>query len=474
MSNTIDEQLVQNFSVQHLKEAYENYKKRKTDYFDPDEISIPMGADGVTFDAFEKELERNFSNISNRIATGTYTFYPFREVDIPKSGGGIRTLSIASIRDVLVQQQLYFTIYPTIERLFKKPSIDRVSFAYRKGRSGPQAALYLSDYINSGYCFALDADVVKYFDRIPHDDLLNVIAKYIDPETLTYKLLRRFILVDRVPFNTYRKRRFKRLKGKEIFRKVKPDRKQRTKGVPQGGTLSGMLANLYLNQFDVWVMEELGRETDLKYVRYADDFVILVKNEVSLAVVHERVREKLNDIGLELHTDPSKTRLVNILKEGIDFVGFHFTGSTISIRERNIESFKERFQKKLRSDLEWNYKFKNVEQRLKLLILQKLNYKIYGVQTTCSVCFERIEKKPKSWISYFSISTDTKQLRDLDKWVRAQIAMHFWKNYSYRVERKRLRMYLASLEQEYYKLRKGGICCCKPITEEDFIDYFYE
>lgn len=465
-NSNIDNRLEKYFSPDLLRKFYHEYKTRKTDHFKSD-IKIQMGADGVTYQAFEKDLDRNVNFISKKVLSGSYLFYPFREVEIDKPDGGKRTLSIASIRDVIVQQQLYNTIYPEIDRLFQHPTVNHISFAYRKGRSAPQAALYVHGYIKEGYIYALDADIVKYFDTIPHERLLNLLKSYIDENSITYKLIRRFILTDRVPYSTYRKRRYHRLYGKEIFRKIKPDREPREKGVPQGGVLSGMLANLYLHEFDRWIMKEVSRQIDLKYVRYADDFVILTRTFENLDSLRDKVASKLKDIGLELHIKPDKTRLVNIAENGLDFVGFHFSLTDISIRERNIQKFQERFTDKIFSDTSWNIRTINPERRLRVLINQKLNFKILGrPEEKCSKCNLPIDSKPKSWMGFFTVVTNIDQLRKLDKWIRAEIAKYFLQKYKYHIKRKILHeAYLASIEQEYYRIRKIKPCQC--ITNEE-------
>jgi len=457
----IDDRLARLFTPEALLEAYAAYKDSKTDYFNG-EIRIPMGADGVTYEAFENELVRNAHNISRKVLAGSYLFYPLRETEVRKPDGGKRTLSIAAIRDAIVQKQLYEVLYPIIERLFRRPSVNHVSFAYRKGRSAPQAALYLHSYINDGYRYALDADIVKYFDRIPHHALFEVLGDLIVKDTKTYKLVRRFVRTDRVLLKTYRNKRYRRLYGKEVFRKIKPRRTSRNMGVPQGGVLSGLLANLYLHSFDRWVLEELRLEVDLKYVRYADDFVVLVKDDQLLNVLQYKVAGHLEEFGLQLHTDPRKTRLVDIATDGLDFVGFHFSSKYIAVRHRNIHKFKARFREKLLSDIGWNIQATKPQVRLRQLVQQKLNYKIVGrPEEHCTVCGKPLENRPKSWLGYFSVVTDLHQLRQLDDWIRSVITIHFLHQYAYRIRRRNLRdAGLLSIEAEYYRLRKRRVCEC--------------
>src|SRR3990172_4637831 len=124
MSQHIDDRLRELFTADAIRQAYAQYKENKTDQLRPDNIEVPMGEDGITYNAFEAELERNARNVSRRVLSDRFIFYPLREIDVPKPGGGVRTLSIASIRDVLVQHQLYEALYPTIERIFRNPLVN--------------------------------------------------------------------------------------------------------------------------------------------------------------------------------------------------------------------------------------------------------------------------------------------------------------------------------------------------------------
>jgi len=341
--------------------------------------------------------------------------------------------------------------------------VNHVSFAYRKGYSAPQAALYVHKYLRAGYLYALDADIVKYFDRIPRAELLSILASIIPTDSIAYKLTRRFVSTDKVLYSTYHKKRHRRLFGKEIFRKIKPQRERRNNGVPQGGVLSGMLANLYLHQFDLWVMGELKKDFDLQYVRYADDFVILVKDREVLPLIRDRVAAKLAELKLELHTDPDKTRLADINVEGLDFVGFHFTPNEIEARARNIQKFKDRFIATLQKDLLDDWPYGSPADRLRNLIRHRLNYKVLGLtEEVCPTCGKSKGGRPRSWMGYFSVVTRVQQLRELDKWMREQIYLHVYQHYHYRIGRNTLRESgLASIKQEYYRLRKRKTCQCE-------------
>lgn len=141
MSKSLDDVIIEYFQPEKLKAAFEDYEKSKTDFFNPDEIKVQMGADGISYQTFKKELDLRCQLLSNRLLKGTYQFYTFREVKVPKPSGGTRCLSIATIRDVLVQKVLYEAIYNDIEKDFQATNqLDKVSCAYRKGKSAPFAA----------------------------------------------------------------------------------------------------------------------------------------------------------------------------------------------------------------------------------------------------------------------------------------------------------------------------------------------
>ncbi|HLG30463.1 MAG TPA: reverse transcriptase domain-containing protein, partial [Candidatus Brocadiales bacterium] len=253
------------FTIDALRATYDDYKSSKTDRF-TGKVNVPMGADGVTWYAFEKNLEVNLANISRRVLNGSYHFYPMREFKIPKPDGGMRTLSIACIRDAIVQRGLYFALQESSEEIFK--TLDDVSFAYRKGQSGGTAALHIWDSFKQGFLWAFDADIKKFFDPLDHERLMGLVAEWVGEDSLARKLIWRFIRISYVPADSYPKQ-------KNYFMHHKPKCCARPAGVPQGGVLSGMLANLYLHEFDRWVVKELSSQCELRYYRYADDFVIL-------------------------------------------------------------------------------------------------------------------------------------------------------------------------------------------------------
>jgi retron-type reverse transcriptase len=461
MSKSLDERLTEYFQPETIKAAFLSYEEQKKDFFqEQNEPKIQMGADGISYKTFKNELDLRCKFISKRLLKGTYQFYPFREVDIPKPPDGKRTLSISTIRDALVQKLLYEAIYNEVEKDFKAtPTLDKVSCAYRKGKSAPYAAIQIHRYIKQGFKFALDADIVKFFDNIPHQRLISLVENKFGKDTLATNLLRCFIKTGGVPYTNERGK----YRYQPIFHHYKPNRKNisRNQGIPQGGVLSGMLANLYLHEFDCWILKDLSKKYSLRYVRYADDFVILLKQKELINLVRTEVAEKLQEIKLELHTSEKKTKCVDIDKDSLEFVGFQFTLAHIRVKEANIDRFQTRIKEKIKKEL--NYKTgEKPERRFNFFIKNVINRKVLGRgETICSECGGVIGERVKSWMGFFLIVTDIQQLRELDKWIRKEVSKHFYKNYQLRLKKSSFKQAeLVTLEKEYYRLHKRKICRC--------------
>lgn len=482
MKITVDDTLVKVFSPNRIISAYYDYKLAKWDRFsgfDKPEINVPMGADGVDFSAFEKQIERHATNISYRVKSGKYIFYPFRVVEklkepaTPSKPAKFRPLSIVSIRDALVQSILYQDVlYEPIEKIFSElDDISLVSYAYRKGKSAPLAAERIFSCLQDGYWFVYDADITKYFDSIPHDKLLTRLAKLIGGKrSKTFQLVKRFVNTDVVPYDTYK---YARTKGEivreKIFHWQKPKRQKRSKGIPQGGVLSGMLANLYLHDFDVWVVSSLGRKIDLQYIRYADDFVILVKSAKDLKTIEKRVENKIKKIGLEINQQ--KTDKYDVRNKGLDFVGFHFNKRHIRAKDKNIERFKKKLMEVFQSPPQYVVNAKKPKIALKWLI-KRVNRKILGQSgaTVCPVCRQTRVGASHSWITFFNTVTDLSQIRDLDKWMRLEIYNFMYKHHRIRLDRKDLRdRGLKSLVNQKYKVGNMKMHPCLCDIERDGI-----
>ncbi|MBE9513833.1 MAG: hypothetical protein IMY83_02195 [Chloroflexi bacterium] len=454
------------FSPDAVKESYQRYKAAKTDRYRATRIRIPMGSDGITWQDFERNLDKNAANISRRVLNGSYQFYPLREVEVEKPDGGTRVLSIASIRDALVQRQLYAALYSSAEEMFAKPGLDKVSFAYRRGKSAPYAAhLIWQSFKRGGYGYAFDADIRKFFDNLNHDQLMDLVEAWIGRETTAGKLLWRYIRTDRVPYGSY-----PHSSGWEKhFMENKPQRVPRQKGVPQGGALSGLLANLYLHEFDCWVVAEKAQQSDFRYYRYADDFVMLTHTEEDAYALYEPVRAKLKDLHLDLHPlagPERKTKVSNIAEGELVFLGFHFMADRVRAKPDNIHRFKDRFQEALGKESSLRSKSHEWDTRLRLAVRWCVNPKILGPEPEqCEKCGLPTDRR-RSWMAFFaSVISDVDQLRQLDRWMRQQVCKYFRDHYRVRIGRRELRKAgMRSLVREYYRQRSAPteVCSCHP------------
>lgn len=495
----LDEKLLKEFSIEKFKEEYECFRNKKIDVFENNKIKIPMGVDGIDYKNFGKSenLEKNAKYICQRLKRGNYFFHPFREIEVPKPpfqdlkkarrNNKIRILSISSIRDVICQKLIYNVIVDYCEEKFKELKTE-VSFGYRKGKSAPMAVRKIHNLISKEeYFFILDADISKFFDDIPHKNLENKLKFFFGIENkILNKYLRRFVSVDKVESKFYvNRKKYKnwitKNDGRErtrIFYNAKPIRKLRKKGIPQGGVLSGLIANIYLHDFDKYVVKKLYAKYNekIKYFRYADDFIILSKEPEILEKIGIEIEEYLNRQGLKLNHE--KTNVLNLdsdNKQSLEFLGFKINSKNISIKNDNII----KFQDKVNSIIQ-RYKITDKKKNLDKMI-ENINFKIIGNENfennnkICKICDKIIV--PRSWMSYFGSITDIEILKKLDTWIRKVICKKYYHDTNKRINKKDLiEMKIESLELQYYKYKKiyrktqkfKNVCKCELNSE------FYE
>ena len=202
------------------------------------------GVDGMTVEAALPWLKEHGKELTESIRQGKYKPDPVRRKEIPKPDGGIRKLGIPSVKDRVVQQAVAQKLMPIYEPLFSEGS-----YGYRPGRSAQDAIYKIRGYAEDGYEWAVLLDLSKYFDTLNHEKLLNLLRKEIDDERVI-QLVKRF------------------LKSGVMENGVVMATEE---GSPQGGPLSPLLANIYLNEFD-WEYEKRG----VPVIRYADDIVLCV------------------------------------------------------------------------------------------------------------------------------------------------------------------------------------------------------
>jgi len=263
------------------------------------------GVDGVTFAAIETSgLEAWLEGLRKELVSRTYRPSPVRRVMIPKpNGGGERPLGIPTIRDRVVQTATKLVLEPIFEADFEDNA-----YGYRPARGAVDAVKEVHRHICRGHTDVVDADLSRYFDSIPHSELMKSVARRIvDRHVLRLiKLWLKAPIEERDEGNGTR-----RISGG----------KSNTRGTPQGGVASPLLANIYMNRFlKHWRLTGCGEAFSAHVVAYADDFVILSRGRAAEALAWTKA--VVTKLGLTLNE--AKTSLRNARQERFDFLGYSF------------------------------------------------------------------------------------------------------------------------------------------------------
>lgn len=337
------------------------------------------GIDGVTFEAIEAGgVETFLGQLRDELLARTYRPMRNRRKEIPKDGGRkVRVLGIPAIRDRVVQGALKLLLEPIFEADFQPGS-----FGYRPGRTAHAAVQRVAEAIVQHKTRVLDIDLRAYFDNVRHDLLLAKVARRVSDADVLHLL--------------------------KMMLKASG-----AKGVPQGGVISPLLSNLYLNEVDQMLERAKettrnGRYTYLEYVRYADDLVILVdaypRHDWLLRAADKRLREELAKLHVEINEE--KSRVVDLGKgESFGFLGFAFR------RTRSLRGvWRPEYVPKLKK---------------RTALLQKLRdiFRRFQSQPVGRVV-ELINPILRGWVNYFAVGHSSRCFGFVRDWVEKKIRRH--------------------------------------------------
>jgi len=326
------------------------------------------GIDGKSIEEFPEFARNHWDDVRESLLAGTYQPSPVRRVEIPKPTGGTRPLGIPTVLDRLIQQAIAQVLGPIFD-----PGFSESSHGFRPGRSAHDAVRKVSGYIREGGRTAVDLDLSKFFDTVNHDVLMHRVARKVRDKrvlSLIGKYLRAGVMVNGHLQKT-------------------------TKGVPQGGPLSPLLANILLDDLDK-ELEKRGH----RFVRYADDFVILLKSQSAAGRVKDNIQRFL-ERKLKLKINEKKSQVAPTDK--IDFLGFTFKGTKIRWSEKAFREFKRR--------------------------VKKLTGRSWFV--TMSYRMEKLAQYLRGWMNYFGISEYYRPIPEIDHWLRRRVRMCYWKQWRY-------------------------------------------
>jgi len=323
--------------------------------------------DGITIDDFPAFAQAHWPGVRRALLDGSYRPQPVRRVEIPKpKGRGVRLLGIPTVTDRVIQQAIAQVLTPLFD-----PGFSESSFGFRPGRCAHGALRQVQHHIRAGYRVAVDLDLEKFFDRVHHDVLLERVGRKVRDKqllALIARYLRAGVLVGDI------------IQASEM-------------GTPQGGPLSPLLSNVMLDDLDV----ELERRGH-RFVRYADDLLILVRS----LRAGERVKTSITrylTTKLRLVVNEHKSRVCRINE--VVFLGFTFRGTKLRWSDESFDDFLHRIRQL--TGRSWGV---------------SMNYRLH-----------KLAQYLRGWMGYFGISDYYRPVPELDGWLRRRIRMCYWKQW---------------------------------------------
>lgn len=374
-------------SRDNLNRAYKRVKSNK---------GAP-GIDGMSVENALPWLREHREELLESIRSGKYRPQAVRRKEIPKPDGGVRKLGIPTVVDRIIQQAIAQQLVPIYE-----PQFSDNSFGYRPGRSGQQAIQRVKEYAEKGYTQAVLVDLSKYFDTLNHELLMNLMRKSIHDKRVI-ELIKRYLKAGVM----------------ENGLLVKTE-----EGSPQGGPLSPLLANIYLNEYD----QEMARR-GVPVIRYADDIVVLAKSPRAAERLMETTQRYLEG-KLKLKMNKEKSKVVSAFSiRNFKFLGFALgkgrNGIYIRAHAKSLKKAKAK--------------------------LKELTSRSQG--RNVRVVMKKVEIYIRGWLGYFGIASMKNTMREWDGWLRRRFRMYIWKQW--KLPRTRVKN-LIKLGMEPWKAYRNG------------------
>lgn len=323
------------------------------------------GVDDLDIVDYPKWAQQHWPGIRQALTSGYYVPQPVKRVEIRKPNGGKRLLGVPTVNDRVIQQAITQVLMPIFDRHFSSHS-----YGFRPNKSAHQAVLSVRSFIQQGSRYAVDIDLSKFFDNVDHDLLMYRISRRIRDKRVL-KLIGRYLRA-----------------GVDIDDVIQPTRL----GVPQGGPLSPLLANIMLDDLDKYLESK-----HYAFARYADDFVICVNSQEAGKRIKEGVECFLKTLKLPINEAKS-----GVVRTGqLSFLGFTFRGKKIVWSDKALKAFKHQ--------------------------IRRLTNRTWSVSWT--VRYEKLRRYISGWINYFGLSEYYRPVPGLDEWLRRRIRMCYLKQW---------------------------------------------